>query len=196
MHTSARTAATVVGVHRNTATRFFRNLRLLIQENTSAVSPLQGEVEVDECYIGQQRSGQRGRSPQGKTILVGCKQRKGQLRVEMVNDVKSLTLLSFVKRHVSAGSRVYTDGFQGYNALRQEGYKHGVVCHAKEFVHSEYKSIHTNGIENVWRQLRRLFAPFNGVKQNIGLFLADALFKLNYSVAKQKVLLRRWCRLT
>ncbi len=50
--TSARTVADLVDIDRNSAIRFFHNLRLAIaikQHNRAA--QFCGEVEVDECYF-------------------------------------------------------------------------------------------------------------------------------------------------
>lgn len=194
-NTSARKASEIVGVHRNSGIRYFRKLRELIAKNESQAPPLKGIVEVDECYIGKQRGKKRGRNAQGKIILVGAKERGGSTVVQCVENVKGPKLLSLVQKWVTLGSEVYTDGFRAYSGLSIAGYNHGIVYHQKELVNSEFPWIHTNSIENVWRQLRRLFAPFNGVQKNIELFLPTALFKLNYTVKKQKELLRKWSRL-
>ena len=45
---TARTAAQLVGVNKNTATYYFHRLRLLIFHNTQHLEMFDGEVEVDE----------------------------------------------------------------------------------------------------------------------------------------------------
>lgn len=50
--TTARAAAELVGVHRNTAASFFTRLRKLIANEMKKASPFSGEVEVDESYFG------------------------------------------------------------------------------------------------------------------------------------------------
>ena len=60
--TPARTAAEIVGVHRNSAIRFFHKLRTKIalkQQNRS--EQFCGKVELDESYFGGVRKGKRGR---------------------------------------------------------------------------------------------------------------------------------------
>jgi transposase len=53
--TTARAAAELVGVHRNTSVSFYTRLRKLIAQQMEKSSPLEGEVEVDESYFGGER---------------------------------------------------------------------------------------------------------------------------------------------
>ena len=52
--TTARCAAALVGVHRNTAAYYFQRLRELIAHNTKQEASVAfcGEIEVDESYFG------------------------------------------------------------------------------------------------------------------------------------------------
>ena len=59
---TARTAAELTGIHRNSANLFYNKLRQIIVYFTELESPfLNGEVEVDESYFGGVRKGHRGR---------------------------------------------------------------------------------------------------------------------------------------
>lgn len=66
---TARTAAALVDVHRNTAALYFHRLRQLICQAIDDASPFAGEVEVDESYFGGARKGKRGRGAAGKVSL-------------------------------------------------------------------------------------------------------------------------------
>ena len=58
---SARTAAELTGVNRNTAILFFHKLREIIVGKMAAEAPfLAGEIKVDESYFGSARKGKRG----------------------------------------------------------------------------------------------------------------------------------------
>ena len=52
--TTARSAAELAGVNRNTAILFFHKLREVIFEELAALEPglMNGEIEVDESYFG------------------------------------------------------------------------------------------------------------------------------------------------
>lgn len=65
--TTARTAAELTGVNRNTAILFLHKLREVIFEELAAseLSLMGGEIEVDESYFGKRRKGKRGRGAAG-----------------------------------------------------------------------------------------------------------------------------------
>ena len=65
----------------------------------------------------------------------------------------------------------------------------------KEFVNKEDKTIHTNTIENVWRNVRRYFKVYNGVRKNFNLFLQEVIFRINYTCYNnQSKLLNIWSK--
>ncbi|EOC30247.1 putative transposase [Neisseria meningitidis 2001073] len=49
---TARTAAELVGINKNTAAYYFHRLRLLIYQNSPHLEMFDGEVEADESYFG------------------------------------------------------------------------------------------------------------------------------------------------
>lgn len=54
---TARTAADLVGVNKNTASPYFHRLRLLIYQNDKNAGLFEGKVEVDVSYFGGHRKG-------------------------------------------------------------------------------------------------------------------------------------------
>ena len=71
--TTARCAASLIGVNRKTAAYYFHRLRDVIayrleQEADQVVG---GEIEVDESYFGGRRKGKRGRGAAGKVPVFG-----------------------------------------------------------------------------------------------------------------------------
>ncbi len=56
-----------------------------------------------------------------------------------------------VRKHVEAGSALYTDFLLSYDGLAAD-YAHQVVDHAVEYVNGR---VHTNGLENFWLLLKR-----------------------------------------
>ena len=61
--TTARTAARLCGVYRNTAAYYFLRVREIIAYELEAESEAMfgGEIEVDESYFGGKRKGKHGR---------------------------------------------------------------------------------------------------------------------------------------
>lgn len=70
---TARAAAEISGVNRNTAILLYHKLREVIFEALDAEMPelMAGEIEVDESYFGGHRKGKRGRGAAGKVPVFG-----------------------------------------------------------------------------------------------------------------------------
>lgn len=79
--TTARTAASLVGVHRNTAAYYFHRLREIISNELDAEEGMMlgGAIEVDESYFGGKRKGKRGRGAVGKVPVFGILKRGGKV---------------------------------------------------------------------------------------------------------------------
>ena len=69
----------------------------------------------------------------------------------MIPNRKKHALQSEVRKHVEAGSALYTDAPLSYEGLAGE-FAHQVVDHAMQYVDGK---IHTNGLENFWSLLKR-----------------------------------------
>ena len=91
---------------------------------------LAGVVEVDETYIGGVEPGLTGGRARGKKVMVGIavevREPKGIGRCRMLPlvDAAGPSLHAFVKDHVEPGTKVITDGWQGYRGLEKLGYVH------------------------------------------------------------------------
>jgi transposase-like protein len=96
---------------------------------------LSGTVEVDETYIGGERSGKRGRGAENKALVViavedkGGKRGKGigRIRLQHIPDASAKSLIGFISTHVTHQSLIRTDGWSGYEPLADTGYRHMVV---------------------------------------------------------------------
>lgn len=93
--------------------------------------PLRGEVEVDETWVGGTQAGLRGsRQLKGRKaalVLVAVETRgrvTGRVRMAVIPDFRSDTLLAFLKDNVAPGSKVYTDGLKSFTGLQEAGFQH------------------------------------------------------------------------
>ena len=144
---TARTAATLVGVNKTTAAYYFHRLREIIAYELEQESNevFDGEIEVDESYFGGKRKGRRGRGAAGKTPVFGLLKRGGKVYTKIIPDASSATLMPIIERKVIPDSIVYSDCWRGYNVLDVSEFKHFRINHSKLFAD---KKNHINGIEN------------------------------------------------
>jgi len=192
---TARCAATLVGVNKSTAAYYYHRLRELIayqveQEGHEFVG---GEIEVDESYFGGRRKGKRGRGAAGKVPVFGLLKRGGKVYTKIIPDAKSDTLMPIIENKVIPDSIVYSDCWRGYNVLDVSEFKHYRINHSKLFAD---KRNHINGIENFWNQAKRHMRKFNGVpRAHFGLFLKECEWRFNTPNPKtQFSLLKQWAR--
>lgn len=194
---TARTAADLTGVNRNTARLFYHKLREIIawRMEQEAEEYFSGEIEVDESYFGGARKGKRGRGAGGKVVVFGILKRGGKVYTRMVADTKTKTLVPIIKAKVIADSIVYTDSYHSYNALDVTDFHHHRINHSKTFVDEKNRKNHINGIENFWNQSKRVLRKYNGVpKKNFYLFLKECEWRFNYGSPKHSLeILKSWC---
>ena len=175
---TARTAADLVGIHRNSGVRFFHKLRekiALKQQDRS--EQFGGSIELDKSYFGGVRKGKRGRGAAGKVAVFGILKRSGKVYTQIVLDTKTKSLMPIMRCRVEPDSIVYTDCWRSYNALDVSEFKHYRINHSKLFAQ---KQNHINGIENFWNQAKRHMRKFNGIpRQNFNLFLKECEWRFN-----------------
>jgi len=173
----ALTAANFAGVHRNTANKFFKKLRIKIAEEISNhYIKLKGEIEIDESYFGGKRKGQRGRGAFNKQVVFGILERGGEVRTVVVKDVSAETLMRQIRENTQKGCVYYTDNFRSYSSLSRYG-KHNKIRHEKEFARGKN---HINGIEGFWSYAKRFLAKYNGVSpKNFYLYLKEIEWRFN-----------------
>lgn len=175
---TARTAAELAGIHRNTAIRFFHKLREKIAlKQQDRIEQFCGKIELDESYFGGVRKGKRGRGAAGKVAVFGILKRGGKVYTQIILDAKTDTLMPIIRQKIEPDSIVYTDCWRAYNALDVSGFKHYRINHSQLFAN---KHNHINGIENFWNQAKRHMRKFNGVpREHFNLFLKECEWRFN-----------------
>lgn len=157
---SANQIKRMLGVSYKTAWYLCHRIRACMIE--AGREALEGIVEVDETYVGGKKHGMgRGPHGSGKEIVIGIRQRKGELRFFHVEDVKSGTLEKYIKENISAKVEVIiTDEHASYPAAIESNPlfgdyrgKHRTVNHsAGVYVDGD---VHTNTVENAFSLLKR-----------------------------------------
>jgi transposase-like protein len=118
---------------------------------------LEGQVEIDETYVGG-RGHRPGRPSKDKEIVVGIRQRNGELRLFHSKDVKAKTLAKYIRENVSEDAEViFTDDYPSYpSAINRAGMpsrKHKTINHSKQIY--VMGDTHTNTIENAFSLFKR-----------------------------------------
>ena len=173
---TARAAAEITGVSRNTVRIFYQRLRQFIASQLPSYE-LSGEVEADESYFGGVRKGKRGGGAAGKIAVFGLLKRGGKVYTAIIPNAKTETLLPIIKEKVQPDSVVYADCFKAYKALDVSDFHHRRINHSTLFA-KERNQI--NGIENFWNQAKRHLRRFNGIKsENFYCFLKECEWRFN-----------------
>lgn len=183
---SANQLKRTVGVSYKTAWYLCHRIRAAMA--TAERLPLTGTVEIDETYIGGVDKAQRGRGGD-KDIVLGIRQRGGDLRFFHTEDVKSGTLAKYVQEHVSGNVEVIvTDDASSYPRALDDAApplfgnmrsKHRTIKHsAGIYVDGD---IHTNTVESAFSLLKRgIVGSWHKVSaKHLSRYLAEMEFRFN-----------------
>src|SRR6202049_2808304 len=147
-----------LGVTQKTAWFMLHRIRLAMQD--AGFNKLNGEVEVDETFIGGKARNMHkakraekitGTGGKDKTVVMGMVERGGSVRAFVVDNRRKKELQKQVKEHVEAGAAIFTDELKSYDGLESD-FQHQVINHAVEYVNG---NVHTNAMENFWSLLKR-----------------------------------------
>ena len=113
----------------------YRTSWMMMQKLRSAMvrpqrSQLTGELEVDEIYIGgPEVEGKKYRSSK-RLILIAVEKKGssiGRIRMKLISNTRSPTLLASIQEMAEPGSLIQTDGWVGYVEIANHGYKHEAI---------------------------------------------------------------------
>jgi transposase-like protein len=179
---SANQVKRTLGVSYKTAWYLCHRIRAAMKEIDRPM--MDGTVEVDEAYVG-------GRPPRGskpgrgtpKEVVIGIRQRGGDLRFFHAQDAKSGTLAKYIRESVSQDVEVMvTDEFTSYpGAMKQTGLtaKHKTIKHKNGiYVDGE---IHTNTVESAFSLLKRgIMGTWHKISvKHLPAYLDEMTFRFN-----------------
>ena len=167
----AEDLANVLDVNRKTAQRLNRYFRCLAGGLKPTI--LSGPTEWDESMFS------------GHWVLGGVSRAQKQCLLTPIPARSERILVPFVEQHTSVDSLIFTDEWGGYLGLMN----HWTVCHAREFVRSEARFVHTNTQEGIWGHAKTLhWHIYRGIPiSNLEHYLAEIMFRYNFPEYTKRV---------
>jgi hypothetical protein len=136
-------------------------------------------IEIDECQLGRRKAHQ-GRVPTAIWVFGGIVRNSDlkDLFIEIVPNRSRDTLEPIIVRKIHPECRIVSDSWSGYRHLSSAGFNHSQVNHSRNFVDPSDSSTHTQGVENLWRQLRRfLHAKGTNYRRHLKGYIAEFIYK-------------------
>jgi transposase-like protein len=181
---SANQIKRTLGVSYKTAWYLCHRIRAAMKEVDRPM--LDGTVEMDETYIGgRQHRGRGWNTPDNnKEIVIGIRQRSGELRFFHASDAKSGTLAKYIQENISADVDVMvTDEMPAYPKAMitagVKGSKHKTIRHRdKVYVEGD---IHTNTVESAFSLLKRgIMGTWHKISaKHLPAYLDEMTFRFN-----------------
>jgi len=140
---------------------------------------LSGTVEIDETYVGGKA--RRWRPKSDKQVVIGIRQRNGDLRLIHAEDAKSATVREIIKANIGSHVEVImTDESQIYPYALNKMQKnlHKTINHSKHYAHGD---IHTNTVESAFSLLKRgIVGTWHKVSaKHLPAYLDEMCFRFN-----------------
>jgi transposase-like protein len=134
--TSQKNGVSAMGLQRVLGLKSYKTAWTLLHKLRHAmVRPgrdrLQGQVEVDEAFVGGEEEGVHGRQTETKAMIAVAVEADGpgigRLRMRRIPDASAANLMPFIEDSIEPGSIVHTDGWLGYQPLEDRDYKHKIT---------------------------------------------------------------------
>ncbi len=152
---------------------------------------LEGEVEVDETYVGGKNKNRAfhkksknagGRNYTDKVPVFGMLERGGWLIAMVVKHTGAKQLQPIIRNFVKYGSTIYSDEWKAYHGIKDHCH-HEIVNHSKkQYVVGD---AHTNTIEGFWSQFKRsIIGNYHWIsKKHLQPYLNQSVFLYNFRKA-------------
>jgi transposase-like protein len=177
---SANQIKRTLGISYKTAWYLCHRIRAAMIE--SQQGKLNGIVEMDETYFGGRKKGvTMSEAKAAKQIVLGIRQRNGQLRLFRAENVTSRTLGEFIKQNVSDDVEMFvTDEFPAYNWAVKGNHRaaHKQIRHKETYVEG---SVHTNTVESAFSLFKRaVMGSWHKIsRKHLSSYLREMSFRFN-----------------
>jgi transposase-like protein len=145
----------------------------------TAPKKLGGTVEIDETYVAGKK--RRWRAKNDAQVVIGIRQRNGDLRLIHAKDAKSATVREIINANVGSHVEVImTDESAIYPWALDKMQKnlHKTINHSKQYAHGD---VHTNTVESAFSLLKRgIVGTWHKVSaKHLPAYLDEMCFRFN-----------------
>jgi transposase-like protein len=166
-----------IGVSYKTAWYLCHRIRAAMLE--VAPEKLGGTVEIDETYVAGKK--RRWRAKNDPQVVIGIRQRNGDLRLIRAKDAKSATVREIINANIGSHVEVImTDESAIYPWALDKMQKnlHKTVNHTREYAHGD---VHTNTVESAFSLLKRgIVGTWHKVSaKHLPAYLDEMVFRFN-----------------
>jgi transposase-like protein len=144
-----------------------------------APEKLGGTVEIDETYVAGKK--RRWRVKNEEQVVIGIRQRNGDLRMIRAKDAKSATVREIINANIGSHVEVImTDESAIYPWALDKMQKnlHKTINHSREYAHGD---VHTNTVESAFSLLKRgIVGTWHKVSaKHLPAYLDEMCFRFN-----------------
>ncbi len=166
-----------LGVSYKTAWYLCHRIRAAMLE--VAPEKLGGTVEIDETYVAGKK--RRWRAKGDVAVVIGIRQRNGDLRLIRAKDAKSKTVRDIINANVGGHVEVIlTDesAIYPYALDKMQKNLHKTINHTREYAHGD---VHTNTVESAFSLLKRgIMGTWHKVSaKHLPAYLDEMCFRFN-----------------
>jgi transposase-like protein len=173
-----------LGISYNAAWRMKHKLMQVMLERDEG-QPLSGFIEVDDAYLGGERSGGKtGRGAPGKTPFIATVETTAtgqptRIKLSVVKGFRTEEIRMWCKQHLLPGSTVISDGLACFNVVAEEGCQHDrIVCGGGRAAVEEPEFYWVNTVlGNLKSALRSTYHAVRG--KHARRYLADYQYRFN-----------------
>ena len=180
---SAEQLAKMVEINRKTALLFQQKIRLAMK--SSEQYPLNGQVEVDEAFIGGKEEGKIGRGAEDKVQVAVAVEKNGatgmkRMYVRVIKNASTSEIRDIFSRHISVDAQILTDKWSGYSPLK-ESYN---ITQEKSEPDKNFKVMH--------RCIQQLKSWIRGIHHSVSPvyiqgYLDEFCYRINRSIFKKTI---------
>ncbi len=166
-----------LGISYKTAWYLCHRIRAAMLE--TAPKKLGGTVEIDETYVAGKKH--RWRAKGEVSVVIGIRQRNGDLRLIRAKDAKSATVREIINANIGGHVEVIlTDesAIYPYALDKMQKNLHKTINHSREYAHGD---VHTNTVESAFSLLKRgIVGTWHKVSaKHLPAYLDEMCFRFN-----------------